>query len=102
MNELARPRADDPRARDLRRVRGDLEGADDAAHAADVGHERDPRDRLGRRDAIVGTRGLDDRAGPRLRRGRLRRRSNVVGGFVVTDRMLEMFKQRRPDEPDGE
>jgi H+-translocating NAD(P) transhydrogenase subunit alpha len=21
---------------------------------------------------------------------------NVVGGFVVTDRMLEMFKQRRP------
>jgi len=26
---------------------------------------------------------------------------NVVGGFLVTDRMLEMFKQRRPDEPDG-
>jgi H+-translocating NAD(P) transhydrogenase subunit alpha len=26
---------------------------------------------------------------------------NVVGGFVVTDRMLEMFKQRRrPDEPE--
>jgi len=24
--------------------------------------------------------------------------ANVVGGFVVTDRMLEMFKQRRPDE----
>jgi H+-translocating NAD(P) transhydrogenase subunit alpha len=24
---------------------------------------------------------------------------NVVGGFLVTDRMLEMFKQRRPDEP---
>jgi NAD(P) transhydrogenase subunit alpha len=23
---------------------------------------------------------------------------NVVGGFVVTDRMLEMFKRRRPDE----
>ena len=23
---------------------------------------------------------------------------NVVGGFLVTDRMLEMFKQRRPDE----
>ena len=22
--------------------------------------------------------------------------ANVVGGFVVTDRMLEMFKQRRP------
>jgi NAD(P) transhydrogenase subunit alpha len=27
---------------------------------------------------------------------------NVVGGFLVTDRMLEMFKQRRPDERDGE
>ena len=25
---------------------------------------------------------------------------NVVGGFLVTDRMLEMFKQRQPDEPD--
>ena len=27
---------------------------------------------------------------------------NVVGGFLVTDRMLEMFKQRRPggDEPE--
>jgi len=27
--------------------------------------------------------------------------ANVVGGFVVTDRMLEMFK-RRPDEPRDE
>jgi NAD(P) transhydrogenase subunit alpha len=25
--------------------------------------------------------------------------ANVVGGFVVTDRMLEMFKKRRTDEP---
>src|SRR4029077_14441425 len=25
--------------------------------------------------------------------------ANVVGGFVVTDRMLEMFKQRRPHKP---
>jgi proton-translocating NAD(P)+ transhydrogenase subunit alpha len=25
--------------------------------------------------------------------------ANVVGGFVVTDRMLEMFKQRRPAKP---
>jgi H+-translocating NAD(P) transhydrogenase subunit alpha len=23
---------------------------------------------------------------------------NIVGGFLVTDRMLEMFKQRQPDE----
>ena len=26
--------------------------------------------------------------------------ANVVGGFVVTDRMLEMFKQRSPRKPD--
>ena len=26
---------------------------------------------------------------------------NVVGGFVVTDRMLEMFKKRRPDKADS-
>ena len=32
-------------------LRGDLQGADDAAHAVDVGHERDPRDRPDRRDA---------------------------------------------------
>jgi NAD(P) transhydrogenase subunit alpha len=25
---------------------------------------------------------------------------NVVGGFLVTDRMLEMFKQRRPQQED--
>ncbi len=27
---------------------------------------------------------------------------NIVGGFLVTDRMLEMFKQKRPDEADRE
>ena len=27
---------------------------------------------------------------------------NVVGGFLVTDRMLEMFKQRQPEEPKRE
>ena len=26
--------------------------------------------------------------------------ANVVGGFVVTDRMLEMFKPRRDERPD--
>ncbi len=26
---------------------------------------------------------------------------NVVGGFVVTDRMLEMFRGRRPDGKEG-
>ena len=28
--------------------------------------------------------------------------ANVVGGFVVTDRMLEMFKRREPRRPEGE
>ena len=28
--------------------------------------------------------------------------TNVVGGFVVTDRMLELFKGRRPAEERGE
>jgi NAD(P) transhydrogenase subunit alpha len=27
---------------------------------------------------------------------------NIVGGFLVTDRMLEMFKQRQPDPDDAE
>ncbi|HEV2712771.1 MAG TPA: NAD(P) transhydrogenase subunit alpha [Gaiellaceae bacterium] len=26
---------------------------------------------------------------------------NIVGGFLVTDRMLEMFKQRQPDEDEA-
>jgi NAD(P) transhydrogenase subunit alpha len=28
--------------------------------------------------------------------------ANVVGGFVVTDRMLEMFKRRRPEAPSAD
>jgi NAD(P) transhydrogenase subunit alpha len=28
--------------------------------------------------------------------------ANVVGGFVVTDRMLEMFKKREPRRSEGE
>ena len=28
--------------------------------------------------------------------------ANVVGGFVVTDRMLEMFKRRRPERASAE
>ncbi len=27
--------------------------------------------------------------------------ANVFGGFVVTDRMLEMFRKRQPDKPDA-
>src|SRR5665213_276798 len=43
-------RADDLHPRGLRRARGDLARPDDAAHAADVGDERDPRHRARRRD----------------------------------------------------
>ena len=89
----ARHRADDPRAGDLPRLRGDLEGADDAAHAADVGHERDPRHRDRRRDPRRRARRRRHAdAGRRLRRAWCSATANVVGGFVVTDRMLEMFK----------
>ncbi|HKF15476.1 MAG TPA: NAD(P) transhydrogenase subunit alpha [Gaiellaceae bacterium] len=27
---------------------------------------------------------------------------NIVGGFLVTDRMLEMFKQRQPDQDEAD
>ena len=64
-----------------------------AAHAADVGHERDPRDRVLGGLLVLGA---------RRRRHRSTRcilviaivfgTINVVGGFLVTDRMLEMFK----------
>ena len=67
--------ADDLRARDLPRLRGDLEGADTAAHAADVGHERHPRDRDRRRDPRRGPRGRGHAdAGPRVLRRHPRRR----------------------------
>ena len=82
-------------ARGLHRVRGHLEGADDAPHATDERHQRHPWRRARRRAA----------------RARIRPEStyvlvlgfiavifgtmNVVGGFVVTDRMLEMFKPRQ-------
>ena len=85
----------DPGAGRVRRLRGDLEGAEHPAHSADVGHQRDPRDRAAR---------WADRA------GHLENPSvvdqiilviaivfgmiNVVGGFLVTDRMLGMFKAK--------
>src|SRR3954447_11271558 len=66
----ARLRGDDPRARDLPRHRGDLEGAGDAAHAAHVGHERDPRHRDRRRDDRARPAGQEHiHVDRRLRRG---------------------------------
>ena len=65
------------------------------AHAADVGHERDPRDRAARRPACWSacpgwTRFSKALLVIAVAFGTI----NVVGGFLVTDRMLEMFKAK--------
>src|SRR6188472_1194061 len=77
----ARHRADDPSARDLPRLRGDLEGADDAAHPADVRDELHPRNRDRRRDRRPRLRGRrrdeDDRFRRDGARDRERRRRLV-------------------------
>ena len=90
------------RARGVRRLRGGLQGLHHAAHPADVGRQRDPRRHPRRRDHRG--RARDDRA-RRWRSGWSRscwRRVNMVGGFVVTDRMLEMFRSRKPaGQPPG-
>ena len=73
-----------------------VEGVQHAAHAADVRRERDPRHHPGRRDPRRPGSADDAFA---LVVGLLAvvlATVNLVGGFVVTDRMLEMFKGRRP------
>src|SRR5439155_9051353 len=52
--EHAHDRPGDPGAGGVHRLRGDLQGAQHAAHAPDVGHERDPRDRAARGPADRG------------------------------------------------
>ncbi len=90
----------DPRARGLHRLRRDLEGAEHAAHAVDVGHERDPRDRPARRPACcVGLPGLDGFNKVLLVIAIAFGTINIVGGFLVTDRMLEMFKAKPKPKP---
>ena len=61
------------------------------------GTERDPRHRHRRRDhrrrpARARSGGCGSSRLPAVALGTM----NVVGGFVVTDRMLEMFKKRSP------
>ena len=94
----------DPRARRLHRVRGDLEGPEHPAHAADVGHERDPRDRAARRPAAARARGSGRFSKVLLVIAVAFGTINIVGGFLVTDRMLEMFKSKPkpPSAKDGE
>ena len=56
----------------LRRLHGDLEGPEHAAHAADVWHERDPRDRRARRPVADGRVERSAGEGPARDRGRVR------------------------------
>ena len=97
---LARDRAHHPRARDLPRLRGDLEGAGDAAHAADVGHELHPRHRHRRRDhrARRGRRHVP--AGDRVRRDGARDRERRR--WLVRHRPHARDVQEAPGAEEGE
>ena len=90
----------DPGAVRVRRVRGDFQGAQHAAHAADVGHQRDPRHRGARRAGVFGSVEHPSLAVQIILFvavvfGTL----NVIGGFIVTDRMLGMFKGKKKPLP---
>ena len=73
------------------RIRSHHQGAPDAAHAAHVGRQRDLRHRRHRRPGGGRPGGRDHRTGTRVL-AIVMAMVNVVGGFMVTDRMLEMFK----------
>src|SRR4051812_4964354 len=76
----------DLRARRVRRLRGDLEGADDPAHAADVADQRDPRHRHAR---------WPDR--PRLRERRARVHDRHDRGRLRDDQDRRRLHGHRPD-----
>ena len=78
-------------------VEVDLEGAEHPAHAAHERLERDPRRDPRRVDARPRLRDDDARDRARAPSRCFLATLNVVGGFVVTDRMLEMFKGK-PDD----
>ncbi len=90
----------DFRAGDLRRLLRRLVGDAGAAHAADVGDQRDLLGDRGRR-AARGRRGDGRRRADRY--GRARSASsrssspsvNIFGGFLVTQRMLAMYKKKK-------
>src|SRR6478736_3449442 len=95
-----RRRAHRARARHLPRLRGDREGADDAAHAAHVGHELHPRDRhrrgdhrarLCRRRLHEGDRVRRDGAGVRECRRRLVRHRSDARDVQATPRGAEVI-----------
>jgi hypothetical protein len=92
----------DFRARGVRRLLRGVVGDAGAAYAADVGDQRDLLGDRGRR-AARGRRRLvtaapDLGARLRLRRADLRL-VNIFGGFLVTQRMLAMFKKRNRADP---
>ena len=66
-----------------------------AAHAADVGHQRDPRHRAARRHHRDRQHRTASSTSCILVIAIAFGTINVVGGFLVTDRMLEMFKERQ-------
>ena len=71
------------------------QGAGDAAHAADERHERDPRHHHRRRDHRRGRGGASTLTKVLGAIAVAFGAINVVGGFLVTDRMLQMFRRRR-------
>ena len=88
--------ADDLRAQRVRRHRGHLEGVLDPAHAADVRSQRDPRrDPASARSSSPAS---PTRPSPSIVGlvAIVLATVNMVGGFVVTDRMLQMFSGRKP------
>jgi hypothetical protein len=80
----------------LHRLRGDLPCAGDPAHPADVGLELRARRGAGRRHG--GTRHADPEDPLQLAIGFVAvvlGAANAAGGYVVTERMLAMFKGKK-------
>jgi hypothetical protein len=88
-------RADDLRARGVRGLRGDLEGADDAAQGTNAIHGIVLLGGL----LVVGQSGADTLVKVAGTIAVTFGTINIVGGFLVTDRMLEMFKGRGERKP---
>ena len=81
----------------LRRLRGDPPGLTAAAHAAHVADQRARRHRGGWRDPH-GRREQDHLRNVLGTIAIVAATSNIVGGFLITDRMLKMFKSSGPEK----
>ncbi len=78
---------------DRRRLLRDRQGPPRAAHAADVGHQRDLGDHRRRRDAPARRAWTTPRSAVLATIAILLASINVFGGFAVTRRMLGMFNR---------